>query len=170
MAGSHSTHRAVDSDWSLRHPSAQDYFVCPGGALRSSRSARGQDWPEVALRPTALLRGRQEFPESERVGSILRKSLSLLPGAVLFPVFNKLPLQRAAAAAGRERPGIELRPSWGVFPFARMWTQSSRRQGCAGLRGSDAFVVSRCGLRPNDRTGLQGLSSSSSNNGSSDHP
>lgn len=44
------------------HPaSARDYFVCLGGALSSSGSARRQGWTGLALRPTALHRGRQEF-------------------------------------------------------------------------------------------------------------
>lgn len=64
------------SDWLTRTPltrllsligrrstpsSARDYFVCLGGALSFSGSARRQGWTGLALRPTALHRGRQEF-------------------------------------------------------------------------------------------------------------
>lgn len=83
--------------------SARVYFVYRGSALGSLVSARRLGWCALALRLTALHRGRQGFSESERVGSILRKSPPPLRSLFSFPCRINFRLTGAVAAAGRGR-------------------------------------------------------------------
>lgn len=167
MVCSHSTHATRVPDWPSWHPLAGDYFVCRGSALKSSVSDRGLGWCGLVLRLTALHRGRQEFPESKRVGSILRKSSS-----TPIPCFLSRTEQTSASerlsqppVAGRGR-GQASNSGPRVRPFCPgecensshkiKWGFVSRIVGAMSFYG----ISSCCKLQTSGQTCLQRLSSS----------